>query len=538
MNPSSEFRTQPGTAWVADRFVRWAPHALVWLVLLVPTIRSIARGWRPLSDDAGIAIQAWRVLSLHPPLLGASTAATAVKNASDPGPLEFWLLSPFVHLDPAQGLLVGSALLCAAILSVTLVLLYREVGPLASVLFSLGVADLAITSPTPFLDPAWNPSFGFFWFLAFLGVAFVVGTGNLRFLALLVFIGSVTIDSHLMYLPSVALVLVATGVTGWFVRRPPNFLWLWWSGGVAALCWFAPLGQEFFSSSPNLSLLVRSSGVVQNTHATTEGWVYGLRALSRAVSPYPIWATPRPTLPLVSAGDVGHQNLLLCLIVPLLIGIAVLAWRHAERELFSMCMVSLGGGLGVVLLYAHILDNYYASFVWVNMAVWVVGVTIWFTLGLALVVAIRSRQARNYAGSISIKLQVQMVLATLGVAAVAGLISIWLSYETAFVFDWHGVNRVEHMAAVIEHRIPKGKVNFAIRYKGDNPFQLSEDEHGVAYLLFTAGWIPGMEAAENHLLGMPIYPKSELVVFNEHGADLLSTDFYRRYIWYWSFIKP
>ncbi len=435
-------------------------------------------------------------------------------------------------------MLLGSTLLCAAILSVALVLLYREAGAWAAILFSLGVADLALTSPTPFVDPAWNPSFGFFWFLAFLGVAFVVGLGNLRYLAVLIFIGSVTIDSHLMYLPSVGLVLLAAGITGWFVKRPPNMRWLWWSGAVAALCWLAPLGQELFSSNPNLSLLVRSSGLVRNTHATTEGWVYGLRALGRAVSPDPVWATPRSTIPLASAADVVHQSLLACLVVPLLIGIAVLAWQHGKRELFSMCIVSLGGGLGVVFLYAHIPDSYYASFVWVNMAVWVVGISVWLTLGLALVVAIRSRREIGFVHNSSVEMKRWVTVAILAVAAAAGVLAVGLSYGSSFVLDWPAVNRVEHMTSFIEHTVPKGNVNLAIRYKGDNPYQLSEEEHGVAYLLFTAGWTAGMEPAENHLLGLPIKPKSEFIVFNEHDEALLSANLYRHYIWYWSFIKP
>ena len=185
---------------------------------MVPTIRTMARGWRPLSDDASIAIEAWRSVSLHPPLVGQLTGSVG-KLASDPGPLEFWLLGPFVHLDPTQGALLGSALLCAAVLSVALYVLVKTAGIWSGVVFSLCVADLAVTSPTPFVDPVWNSSFGLFWFLAFLAVAVAVGMGNLRYLALLVFIGSVTVDAHLMYLPSCCVVLAATAISGFLLER-------------------------------------------------------------------------------------------------------------------------------------------------------------------------------------------------------------------------------------------------------------------------------------------------------------------------------
>lgn len=78
-----------------DTLLLAASHLVVWSVLLVPTIRSMARGWRPLGDDAAIGIGAWRALTLHPPLLGTATAITGGKitSVSDPGPLKFWLRS-------------------------------------------------------------------------------------------------------------------------------------------------------------------------------------------------------------------------------------------------------------------------------------------------------------------------------------------------------------------------------------------------------------------------------------------------------------
>src|ERR1035437_5888743 len=152
----------------SSHLVRVTVHVVVWTLLLAPMVRALARGWRPLADDATIAIGAWRALTLHPPLLGQLTsAAGAEKLASDPGPLEYWLLGPFVHLDPGQGVLIGSAVLCALVLSVAIEVLWRTSGTWAAVLFTFVMVDMAIVSPTPFLDPVWNNSFAFFWFAAF-----------------------------------------------------------------------------------------------------------------------------------------------------------------------------------------------------------------------------------------------------------------------------------------------------------------------------------------------------------------------------------
>ena len=243
----------------SDRVLAASSHLLVWALLLVPMIRSMARGWRPMGDDAGIAIWSWRALSLHPPLVGQLTFATSSQGAADPGPLEFWLLGPFEHLDPGQGALIGSAVLCAAILSVALWLLRRSVSVWAGVILAFVVADLAIVSPSQFLDPVWNSNFGSFWFVGFLAVAFVVGVGNLRYVPLLLFIGSVTVDAHLLYLPTVACLFVAAAVCGWFTQRPANHRWLWWTGIVAVVCWIAPLYQQFFDANPNISAFLRST---------------------------------------------------------------------------------------------------------------------------------------------------------------------------------------------------------------------------------------------------------------------------------------
>ncbi len=377
------------------RIVRALAHLLVWSLLLVPAIRSMARGWRPLGDDAAIAIGAWRTFTLHPPLVGQLTFATSTQGNSNPGPLEYWILGPFVHLDPGQGALLGSAILCAVILSVTIETLWRTAGMWAAVVFAVAIADMAITTPTPFLDPVWNSSFGFFWFAAFLGIAFAVGLGNLRYFPLLLFVGSVTIDSHLLYLPSMGCVLLGALICGWFARRPINRRWLWWTVIVAVLCWAGPLYQQFFEARPNISALLRSEGILSGgTVQRTEGFVFGLRALGRVGSLNPIWASPRPILPFASSNDIAHRNILLGLVmVAILVAVTVMARRHGHRALLSMCILSIAALLGTVILFASTPVSYYEAFIWINLELWLVGLCVWITLGLAAFVAIRPQIA-------------------------------------------------------------------------------------------------------------------------------------------------
>jgi hypothetical protein len=240
----------------------------------------------------------------------------------------------------------------------------------------------------------------------------------------------------------------------------------------------------------------------------------------------------------VSSGDISRRNLLLCLVLPLFIGLAVWAWRRAHVELFSLCLLSLGGGLGLVFLFAHIPESFLLSFVWVTLPVWVVGVCFWLTLGLAAVTAWRDHAHRAILARILPRTLRAGVLVLMALATAAATVVALFPYGSQFVLDWPATSRITKMAAEVERRIPPGPVGIGIRYQGPNYFQYAEDEHGLSYLLLTAGWLPGMEPAENELLGLPIHPRSPLFVFNEKGPALRSTDFYKQYLPYWAYLHP
>lgn len=522
------------------RVLRLAPHVVVWTMLLAPMIRNLARGWRPFGDDAAIAIGAWRALTLHPPLLGQLTTATGATNASDPGPLEYWLLGPFVHLDPGQGALIGSAVLCALVLSVTIEILRRTSGTWAAVLFTFVLVDMAIVSPTVFVDPVWNSSFAFFWFAAFLGLAFTVGRGNLRYVPLLLFVGSVTVDSHLEFLPTVGLLLVAAVVVGQRFRIAPVGHWLRWTVVVGAVCWIGPLYQQFFDRRPNLSLLLKPP-------PKTEGWIFGLRALSRAVSLNPVWASPRPIDEFPAYTDFAHRSVVLGPVVAVvLVGVAAAAWRRRDSALTSMSMLSLAGAAGVVFLFARAPGNDVA-FIWINVAVWVVGICIWLTLGLAVVTALRPRLAesrvqvseiRSELGRPPIRFsgrdrRVAAVVA-LGVAGLVGTLVAVFPYGNQFLVDWPAVARVQQMTGDIQQRVAHGNVGIGILYNGPDVYQSTSDAHGVAYLLLVGGWTPGLEPEANQLLGLPVDPKAPFVAFTERGARVTGTTYFPVYkpLWF------
>jgi hypothetical protein len=518
-----------------DRAVRVAPYAAVWIVLLLPTLRTMARGWRPVGDNATIALQSWNTFSLHVPLVGQGTgAASGVgggQSASNPGPLEYWLLAPFVHIDPGQGALIGSAVLCAAALSLGLYVLQKSAGPWAAVVLALVVADLAIVTPFAFVDPVWSPDFASFWFLSFLAVAFAVGSGNLRYLPLLVFIGSVTIDSHLTFAPSTALVLIAVVVCGLLLQRPDSFRWLWWTLGVAAVCWIAPLGQQLFGSHPNFTALLGSLGAGSGRSVKTFGTGLGLHALARAASPKAVWATPRPIQPGEAYRDVlngGH--LVYCFAFFALVAVFVLAWRHKKTYLLSLSAVTTASAIGLVFLFARVPRNYTASFEWVSQAVWIVGICIWITAGYAVVSWARSHLSVGRGNRVPKSAVKTSVLVLIAIAVIVGTALVMVPYNgRGQRLDDAAWQRVQIEAKLVETYIPRSDVAINVRYTGPNYTQRYQDERGTAYLLLTAGWVPGLPTQSDALLPYPIHPKMPAAVFDEHQKVLTGFERYPGY---------
>ena len=102
--------------------VRLASHLTIWSAVLIPTIVQIHRGWRAVSDDATISLEAWAVFSAHSPVVGQYSSASIHGHPPlyDPGPLLFWLLAVPVRVDPAHGSLWGAALAIGAVLSIAI----------------------------------------------------------------------------------------------------------------------------------------------------------------------------------------------------------------------------------------------------------------------------------------------------------------------------------------------------------------------------------------------------------------------------------
>ncbi len=284
---------------------RLASHVAVWTVVLVPMIAELSHGWRPFGDEAAISSRAYQVLSLHPPLVGLTSAASSVGHiVFDPGPLMFFLLAVPVHLDPAHGLLWGSALFGGAALSVAVEAAWtvgRWIGASAVAFIAL---DLLWLTPPVFERLTWNAYFPVPFFIAALALTWAVAAGSPGWWPVLVLAASVAAQSHLLFLvPAAALSVLALA----FAMRsaePRRLRWLGAGLVVGLLCWLAPLIQEVTGHPGNLSALARSG----EGHATL-GFGFGLSLVGMAGSLHPLWVTHLPTAfsPLVAL-ERGHAH--------------------------------------------------------------------------------------------------------------------------------------------------------------------------------------------------------------------------------------
>ena len=192
-------------------------------------------------------------------------------------------------------------------------------------------------------------------------------------------------------------------------------------------------------------------------------------------------------------------------------------------------MLTVGSAVGLVVLYSRIPTSYFESFVWVDLLVWMVGIGMWLTLGLAAFEFFRARLPRMQSLRITERSRTIASIATLSVAAVAATLVVTFPYGDQFVLDFQTNKRDALMASIVERHVRQGPVGIGIRYTGSDPYQIAADEHGVAYLLITAGWVPGLEPGADTQSGLPIRPHNTFVVFDERGATLTGFRVYPRY---------
>lgn len=314
--------------------LRVAAHVAAWTPFMYGSVHAALTGWRPVSDTAGIALRSWDVLTVHAPLVGQ--ASRLARGVYDPGPLQYWLLTVPVHIDPVRGVFWGAALWCMVAASLTIEAAWAAGGRFVGVLASLAVLGVLLWIPSITRLPCWNPWFGMMFFLAALAAGWAVMAGHRAWWAVLVIAGSIAAQAHLMFaFASAALVLVAfiVGLTD-TVRSRATYGWVAAGFVAAAVCWVAPLAQEMTEPAGNLTALFDH----RNAAGQTSGVVFGLKAVAASTQPPALWWTPLNSLH--SLGAISSASAVSGVLALVLVSAALVA---AIRPLRSRHVAALAG---------------------------------------------------------------------------------------------------------------------------------------------------------------------------------------------------
>ena len=332
--------------------LRAVAHLAAWLPFVLGPARLIRHGWRPVGDEAAIALRSWNSLTAHGPLVGQATRLA--HGAFDPGPLEYWLLAIPVHLDTVHGVLWGALICCLVACSLAVEAAWSVLGAAGGLCASGLIVGLMLWMPGIALTPSWNPWFGLAFFIAALAAAWAVMSGHRGWWPALVISASIAAQSHLMFtVPSGALAILAL-IVGLVdtIRSRNGYRWVLAGLIAGAACWSGPLIQQFTSRDGNLGLLLRSSGA---TSGSRTGGAFSLKALSAATEPVPIW-WKSSMQPSAIYHLITHRPAWFAVAVLVLLAVAaVMAVRPLHcRPLGALAVVSLVISLGSLVTYSGI----------------------------------------------------------------------------------------------------------------------------------------------------------------------------------------
>ncbi len=490
--------------------IHLACHLAVWSAVLVPTLVELSEGWRPFGDDAAIAARAHQVFTAHPPLVGL---ASSVSNQTghtlfDPGPLLFYLLSVPVRADPAHGLMWGAAIVCGIALSIAIEAAWSVGGWLGGSLVAFAVVDLLWLTPGVFDNLPWNASFP----VPFLIAAFALGVaaciGSPRWWPVLVVFASVAAQTHLFFVvPAVALVVVSLAfgvVRSW---RGRGFGWLITGVVLGAVCWVAPIVQQFNASYGNLTGLLHAGD-----GQATLGLSFALRDVGLAAAFHPVWLTHLPTAfyplaALETAYPTWYGGLVLGALV--IVGLGALLTRRSA--LGATALLTLAAGLGLVVSLAIFPTKNAVSLDYLIDAFWLLGIALWvvalWTLGTVLLAAAaRMSHGVPRRGWFDLIAPLGSVLALAAVIGV-GVLGIQPAAAHPVKQEWStaDVRLVDQVATAIEDQVPPGPVSVLVLSSSFSEGTWATE--GIAYRLESDGWQVGTSGPPATYTGLTL-PRS------------------------------
>ena len=341
-----------------ERLRRWRswPVVAVWAVAVLPivtaAIRAIATGWRPIGDNALVALRARDVFTSHHPWLGTWSSASleAGQDLNHPGPLIFDAVALPVRLfGSGAGLVIGDALVNILAVTTVAVFAHRRLGRVAAVVMLVGVVYHEYIMGSELLIDPWNPHVLMLPCFALLVCAWGVTESDRWALPVFLAIGSYCVQTHVGYSYLVPGLLVAALVLRWLRHRRVASSTRWpfqrrellWSGGVVAVLWSQPLFEQIFGAGEgNLSRIIGARGSdgltigpslsvrLFTSVVTTPPW--SARAGFLRAVPFTSYERPGVLRPIDVIGGI-ETAIRLVLFVAVLGAAAWWSWRRRDR---------------------------------------------------------------------------------------------------------------------------------------------------------------------------------------------------------------
>lgn len=513
--------------------VRSVAHLAAWTPFIYALIRTLHGGWIPVSDSAVIALRSWDVLSAHGPLVGEATRLA--HGVYDLGPLEFWLLTLPVHLNPAQGVLWGGAVWCMVAASVAIEATWAAAGELGAVLASGMILGIVAWSPKIAMVPVWNPWFGMMFFIAALAAGWAVLAGRQKWWPALAITGSVAAQAHLMYAIAAACLLLV-GLIAVVVDSLRSGKYRWAIIGIIAglACWTAPLIQQFTARTGNMTQLIDT---LRSGETAQAGFGFGLKALSAAAQPPTYWWMP--SLTALKLDTIVHRaawfGIVQLAVTALVLVVAIFVLR--SRRAAALAALSLLTAVAALKTYSGIpawnLERPVTDLSYLMAPMFPMGMLAWVAVGYVLVLAtwqatpwLRARDAtpravRGLAGIVR-SITPPRRLRFAGLAAIA-LIVVLTARAAAHIGGALPSqnpmrNAVRSASMKIERRISTRRIALAVVA----PNHIRQVTLGLIYALRSAGYDPEVSYSWVFQIGPAYYydggPVTHVTVFVHNGV--------------------
>lgn len=481
----------------SDTWVRIVCHLVADVPLVVLAAVELARGWRPLFDNADLALRSYQVFSSHSPLVGHQMAVSVGSRAVfGPGPLQSWILAVPVRIDPSQGALWGSVLAAVVAIALSVEAAWSVAGWRGGAATAGAVLVVALVRPEVVLDPVWNVWFADLFLLAVFTTALAVATGHFRWWPVTVVVASVAVQAQAAYAPPALALCVVAPVLGLVLaRRKSAFQWRWLvvGGSVGAVVWAAPVVQQLTGAPGNLSLLARASRA-----GPTIGMTGALRALGGATRLPPDWLHPLPTggglAQFYGVADLvqGPEWWGLA-VLGMMAATAVVAGVTGRSRLAALAALTLVQAVGAAVTVASIPTSQFLVLGYLGVVLAPVGLAVGITFVVAVGEVVRtlvhrrrvaSGNGRSAAGGAWYRWPVVGGLAALSVGLLAAGLG-QMDGTAPTLSGWAAVRATDQAATAVAAVAPPGP--FRLRVEGSSDGFTFAVETGVAYQLVTRG---------------------------------------------------